>query len=421
MMASGTDQRSVLQMRVWLIQPSEQLPSSSDVRKLRTRRLAEELSRRGHEVVWWASCFNHLRKQWHFTSDTTFEPIPGVTIHALKGIGYSRNVSIRRLIDHRLLARKFRDRAKRAPRPDIVVTSLPPHDLAAEAVRSAKQHGAKAVVDIRDKWPDNLIDVLPKVVHPWGRLILTSGFAKRDYALREADLLLSMTEPLLQWGLRIANRTRTVQDRVFYLGASSEMNSAPGTEVQKLVRDRLKGRFVIAFVGTFSTYHNPEAMIEAAHRLKHRDDLVWVLMGSGDLGQQLRKKAHDLPNVIFTGWLDSSEISTVLRHSHLGLCTSGKRSEKEFLPNKVFSYLAEGLPIGSTFDGELRELITTRCLGFNFTTSDQLADEILSLAGSPLRHGAIREAAQQFFKAHCEAGAIYRQYADTLEELSGDD
>ena len=406
-------------MRVWLVQPSEQLPSAADVRKLRTRRLAEELASRGHEVVWWASCFNHLRKQWHFTDDTTFEPIPGVTVHALRGCGYSRNVSMRRVIDHRLLARKFRSRAEQAPPPDIVVTSLPPHDLAAEAVRSAKHHGAKAVVDLRDKWPDNFVDVLPWVAKPLGRVALTSGFAKRDYALREADVLLSMTEPLLRWGLRVANRARTVQDRVFYLGASREMGTEPGTQVQQIVRDRLQGRFVIAFVGTFSTYHNPEAMLEAARRLKHRNDLAWVLMGSGDLEQRLREKARDLPNVTFTGWLDSREIAMILRHSHLGLCTSGKLSEREFLPNKVFAYLAEGLPIGSTFDGELRELITTRGLGFNFTTSNQLADEIASLADSPLRHKAIGDAAQEFFEAHCEAGAIYRQYAATLEALCG--
>jgi glycosyltransferase involved in cell wall biosynthesis len=386
---------------------------------LRTRLLAEELARRGHEVVWWASCFNHLRKEWQFREDTTFKPIAGVTVHALKSLGYRRNVSARRWLDHRMFARKFRVRARQAPRPDLVVTSLPPHDLAAEAVEAARAHGARSVVDIRDKWPDNLVDVMPPPLQAAGRLVLASEFRLRDFALRNADAVLSMTEPLLGWGLNAAGRSRGQYDQVFYLGASRRASVELPHSIRRLIEERLAGRFVVAFVGTFSTYHNPEAMIDAARILRHRPEAVFVLVGTGDLEQHLRRKAAVLENVVFTGWLDSAEMSWVLQHSHLGLCTSGKLSEREFLPNKVFSYLAEGLPIGSVFDGELRALIDGHGMGFNFSTSSELAGQIEELIDSPHRRSAMAAAAKQFFDSRCDAAAIYRRYADSLEALAG--
>jgi colanic acid biosynthesis glycosyl transferase WcaI len=160
-------------------------------------------------------------------------------------------------------------------------------------------------------------------------------------------------------------------------------------------------------------------MVEAAMALRHRNDLAFVLMGSGDLEQSLRSQARGLTNVFFTGWLDSTDISTVLRSSHLGLCTSGKLSEREFLPNKVFAYLAEGVPIGSIFDGELRRLIEARGFGFNFSTTAQLIAETQSLADAPERHAAMAEAAKSFFASNCDANVIYRDYADHLESIAG--
>ncbi len=407
-------------MRIWLVQPSEQLPTSTDVRKLRTRILAEELASRGHEVVWWASCFNHLRKTWYFDKDTTFSPIRGVTIHALKGLGYRRNVTLWRWFDHRMLNRKFQHMAKSAPKPDIVITSLPPHDLAASAVAHAKSCGATSIVDIRDKWPDNLVDVLPKPLQLLARGALCCDFAARNRALQGADVLLSMTEPLIEWGLARARRARGPADRVFYLGAYREQSVAAPAHVEQLVREKLCGRFVVTFIGTFSTYHNPEAMIDAARLLRHRSDIAFVLVGEGDLGNDIRRRAADLPNIAFTGWLESPAIAFMLQHSHLGLCTSGKQSERNFLPNKVFAYLAEGVPIGSVFDGELRELIEREGVGFNFNIPTDLASSIELLASKPAKQAGMAKAARAFFDTHCEAGEIYKRYADLVERLVQD-
>ncbi|GAI08595.1 unnamed protein product, partial [marine sediment metagenome] len=50
-------------MRIWLITIGEPLPSDNNNDRLyRTGILAKLLIQRGHEVVWWTSTFDHVRK-----------------------------------------------------------------------------------------------------------------------------------------------------------------------------------------------------------------------------------------------------------------------------------------------------------------------------------------------------------------------
>jgi glycosyltransferase involved in cell wall biosynthesis len=177
---------------------------------------------------------------------------------------------------------------------------------------------------------------------------------------------------------------------------------------------------VVTFVGTFSTYHNPEAAIQAAKKLQSIPNLVFVFMGDGDLGPTLHKMAQGLENVVFTGWADSASIAAVLKQSHLGLCTSGKTSERNFLPNKVFSYLAEGVPLASVFDGELRDLINKHQFGFNFSSVEELTEGVLRLNKNPISLKGMAERARTFFNEHCDAASIYRDYADWVERLAKD-
>ena len=405
-------------LKIWVVQPSEQLPIDRGVRRLRTRLLAEELASRGHEVTWWASCFNHLRKQWYFDQDTIFEPIKGVTIHALKGIGYSKNVSLRRVLDHSIITNKFKNQSELAERPDVIVTSFPPHNLANAAVSYAADRHIPVAVDVRDKWPDNFVDVLPARLKGIGRLVLKYEFYKRNQALRRAKAIYSMTEHILSWGLKCANRKRTNYDRVFYLGSYRESNTVVPEQIQRLIAERFKGCMVVTFVGTFSTYHNPEAAIQVAKKLQSIPNLVFVFMGDGDLRPTLNKMAQGLGNVVFTGWADSASIAAVLKQSHLGLCTSGKTSERNFLPNKVFSYLAEGVPVASVFDGELRDLINKHQFGFNFFSVEELTIGVLRLYENRVLIEKMAERARFFFNEHCDAASIYGDYADWVERLA---
>lgn len=403
---------------IWLLQTGEQLPVESESRRLRTRLLADELAGRGHRVTWWASTFNHMRKEACFTGDTTFSPYAGLTITAIHGIGYGRNMSLRRLVHHRITTRKFRKAVAQASSPDVIVASYPPHDLAEAAVAFARQRRIPVVVDIRDKWPDIFEDTLPRALRPIGHWVLIDDYARRNRAMTGADALVSMTEPLLDWGLSHAGRTRGNQDRVFYLGSYREAQPTPSPELAKIIATRLKGRVVITFMGQFASSSDPSVAIDVAARMVDDPRLVFVLAGDGDLGPSLREKAHDLPNVVFTGWLESEGIAALLHNSSLGLATTGRRGELNFLPNKVFNYLSAGVPVASMFHGELQHLIDHNGFGFNFSNSDELLTRLSAFANSPDQRISMAARAREFFDQQGDAGTIYACYADFVEDLA---
>ncbi|MCD4712908.1 MAG: hypothetical protein K8R73_06455, partial [Clostridiales bacterium] len=49
-------------MNIWLIQTGERLPIQICVRKMRTAILTNKLLERGHNILWWASAFEHQQK-----------------------------------------------------------------------------------------------------------------------------------------------------------------------------------------------------------------------------------------------------------------------------------------------------------------------------------------------------------------------
>ena len=106
---------------------------------------------------------------------------------------YARNVSIRRILSHRAFARKWRLEAlnavetKELPRPDLIVTSLPPlatHETA-RALRDA--FACRLVVDIQDAWPEAFEGLLP-FPSPLRRLLARLFFGSARAVARRAYL-----------------------------------------------------------------------------------------------------------------------------------------------------------------------------------------------------------------------------------------
>ena len=196
-------------MRIWLVTVGEPLPTDgSNERLLRTGILAGFLVRKGHEVLWWTSAFVHVRKTRRAVENTFVSLAGNYRIGMLRSCGYRRNISLARLSDHRGLARKFMELAPREPAPDVILCAMPTIELAREAVRYAKGRGIPIVLDIRDLWPDVILDIAP----PWARwparLFLSSLFRDLREACAGATAIIGITDPIVEWGVRNAGRSK---------------------------------------------------------------------------------------------------------------------------------------------------------------------------------------------------------------------
>lgn len=408
-------------MNIWLVTIGEPLPDATESKKLRTALLADELVQRGHHVSFFVSAFDHLRKQWLYQEDSTLRIRDNYNLQILKGSGYQKNISLKRFIDHRIIKRKFRKLAGTLPKPDIIFSSMPPHDLAYETVIFAKNNNIPVFVDIRDPWPDLFLQSFPAGLKKMIKCILRKEFFMVKNAMKYADGLFATTSTLLDWGLQYAQREKSEKDKVFYLGHKRKNDfavSAPGMKHIKTAKE-LEGKFIVFFVGTIAHYHNPLILVPAAERLKEYKDIHFAIAGDGELLNELKKQSENLPNISLLGWLNSNEIEFWLKQSKAGVCTTPKTVD--ILPNKTGTYLSAKLPLISAFQGDLKKMIEKYQIGFYYTPNDviEFSNCILKLYNDKGLYETMSENAGKVFDNFFNADKIYKEYADHIERISG--
>jgi glycosyltransferase involved in cell wall biosynthesis/O-antigen/teichoic acid export membrane protein len=402
-------------LSVWLVKIGEPIPRHGTGARMRGVVLAETLARRGHRVLWWTSAWDHFGKRWLFPGDEHLRLGEGVEAFAIRGTGYRRNTSPARLVDHRVLAWRWERLAGAHPPPDVMVVAMPTHDLAFRAVRFARRRGVPVVLDLRDPWPDSFTDLAPPVLRPAFRALLARERAMLRHAVGGADSMVAVTEALLQREYRRGSRAPGPLDRVFYTGRQpGAAEAGAGTAPPEWIR-RLEGRFVVAFTGTFAFYHDPTIALRAAERMPQA---AFVLAGGGGLLEQVRERARTLPNVVLPGWLGAADLAHLLRASHVGICPSPTAAE--VFPNKAFGYFAAGLPVVSSFGGDIHRLIERRGMGLNYPpgNANALAECLERLRSDPALRERMARSAERAYAELFDAGRTMEEYADHVERVA---
>jgi len=406
-------------LNIWLIQRGEPLPCEENTRKMRTGMLADKLVERGHSIVWWTSAFDHNKKKWKFRKDTEVKVNNNFKIIILKGIGYKKNISLSRYIDHRIIAWKFKKLASKKPKPDIIVVSMPTYDLAYEATMFAKKNNIPVLVDIRDEWPDLFLRYVPVRIRKLVKVLLFKDFQMVRKTTQMADGLISMMNSLLKWGLNYAQREKSKKDKVFYIGAKKILRRNIDSQNQKIFNllTNIKDKFIVTFIGAFGLYYNPLILLDCAKELLNNKDIVFVIGGYGEFFDKIKQRASLLPNVILTGWLNQYEINILLEHSDIGIIPVTKYIEA--FPNKGFTYLSGGLPIVSSLQGEFKEIIEKYQIGFYYPPNDTgtLVTCIKRLYEDRELYKKMAKNAQRIFDEMFDADKIYNEYAKHIEDI----
>jgi glycosyltransferase involved in cell wall biosynthesis len=268
-----------------------------------------------------------------------------------------------------------------APRPDVVIGSSP-HLLAGlGAWIAAKRHRVPFLLEVRDVWPDMLIQLglsAPLVIKP---LLWLERFL---YA--RADRIITLTDGISE---RIA--AKGVPRTKLVVVPNSMLPAAPLDDERRQARRRelgWDGKVVAVWAGSHNPMNGLDVVVEAARLLADRPSVLVAFIGDGSLKQQLIEQARGLPNVVFYDPVPKTDIGDFLRAADIGLVHS--RRFDAFTgarPNKLFEYMAAGLPIVSTVPGEAWRLIEEAGAGIfaEWEAPQALAAAIQTLADAPER------------------------------------
>jgi len=385
--------------------------------------LAELLARRGAQVTWWSSNFDHVTKSFRGAADQVLEVSPNLHIHLLPGRGYRSNVSLARIRDQRQVAAAFARRAEGEPRPDVIFSCLPTLEVTEEAVRFASTHRVPIVVDIRDLWPDAYASVVAAVLGPLVRLLIQGEARRARRVLRQATGLVAVSNAYLAWGLEKAGRTRGVHDGVFPLGYPKvEPSAAERAEATGLLEragvDR--GKTICCFVGALGRSYDLGPVITTARAVHECGDrqLQFVIAGDGERKPHWERAAAGLPNVVLTGWLSSAAIGVLMGWSAVALAAYAPGATQG-LPNKVFEYLSAGLPILSSLPGETAHLLAQHGCGLSYRAGDAASfAAALEQLRLPERRREMGQNGSRCFEALFSTVGIYDALVCHIEDIA---
>ncbi len=418
-------------MRIWLIQVGEPLPIDGDhPRLLRIGIFANLLASQGHEVLWWCSTFKHTDKTFRFQRDTRIRVNENLELFLMHSSGYKRNISLKRLADHRELGARFRKLAEKETRPDMIHCGFPTIELSVEAGLYGKQHNVPVILDVRDMWPDVFLQTLPKIMQRVGRGLLSKLYQKSRRAFKLATAISGHAPGFRDYGLKLAKRPATSNDQHFPFAYEPKiLTSEQHREAREFWKqsgiEEDAEKLTISFFGTMRVHPNfdLETPINAAKILQSRNENVrFVFCGIGPARKRLERLAQGLGNVTFSGWVDAAGINALMDMSHMGLLPY--RPSDDFvlsIPNKAPEYLSGALPILTCLTkGYLHDLLSEKKCGVFYESgkSEQLADSLMKLSKSLTELKAMSKEAKKLFEERFRADIVYNEMAVYLENIA---
>lgn len=412
-------------MRIWLVNVGEPMavdPGSE--RKLRMGLVADYLAENGHDVVWWTSTFDHNYKRQRYGHDVAVKAGERLELRFLHARSYSSNISVQRLLNHRQLGRAFEcsaDSVIPTERPDVIFATMPIVELAAAAARYGDKHKIPVIIDVRDLHPDIYLSLVPRSLHRVAKAAMWHMYRDLRTALRLATGIIAIAPSFLRWALQHAARDQADTDAVFPL-AYPEIDSSP-SEVDAAARE-LKAmgvdieKKILWYVGTFNRWIDLQTPIEAARRLDAagRTEFQLVISGSGDFESHWRRLAEGLPNVVFTGWIGVPHILHLRGESWAGIAPY--RSGFLTVGNKLFEYMAGGLPILLSIGGDAKGIVESNVCGVAYDGGD--ADSLVRAIDDLARDGVHSRMAvnsRNAYEMHYSAEHVYGRLVEYIESL----
>lgn len=407
-------------LNIWLVRDGEPIPTDSDnVRLLRIGLLAKLLAKRGHNVNWITSNWDHHNKRLRCEQDKVISVTPNYQLTLLKTSTYEKNVSLARIAHNRNFAKRLTEYANQHTEPDIIIASHPLIESCAAMVSYAKQHKIPVIVELRDMWPDIMLNLVPKPAIGLAKLLLAPLFRTTQRAFQQADALVGITDDFLKWGLTYANRARRCNDKVFPLAYEvSQFDAATLNEAnqfwEKLGVKKSPGQKIIAYAGSLTSTLPLEEAIH--YTVNSQENIKLIIAGHKGHLERYKQLANKCDKIVFSGWINKPKIWALLNMADIGLAPYIIRKDfNASTPNKIIEYLAAGLPVLSTIQGTSAKLIRDNQCGLIYKKG-----ELAKAMEQMLHHQDINKFTQNAkatFNAKFNAELIYAKFCDFIESL----
>lgn len=276
--------------------------------------------------------------------------------------------------------------AAKSGKPDVILaSSVHPLTLVA-GIKTAKKFKIPCVCEIRDLWPESLIEI--------GMLKRSSMISKILYKgeawiYKKADSLI-FTMPggrdyIVEHGL-----DKSIDlDEVYNINNGIDLEDFNIKQRETLFEDNdLKDdSFKVVYTGSVRSANHVEDLLKAAEICSSKGitDIKFLVYGDGDQKDILEKTASEkgLDNIVFKGRVEKKYIPYILSRGSLNIVTGEDSNLGRYgiSWNKLFEYMASGKPILANYKIERYNFIEEYDFGTakRFENIEEFADAIINM------------------------------------------
>lgn len=410
-------------LKIWLIKEGEALPIAENGRLMRMGALAKYLAEHGHRVTWWTSTFVHGEKEYichKYREINVSKDERLILLHS--PIAYKKNISVRRILYHKLLAVHFLKRSKDHERPDIILCAWPTPQFAKAALKYGKKMDVPVIIDIRDLWPDIFERIFPERFRFLSKIVLFPLKCSTGKIMASAAGIVGKEDRSLQWGCDYAGRAVKKTDKRIFIGGSRPVMG------ESILNENLKRweslhvreeNWNICFFSTLSTKSlDLETVIRAVILLGQKYSRIHLIIGGkGDGESYYRSLVKDASNIHFAGWLDQEQMNSLMAISECGIyCLKNTEDFKDTFTNKAVQYLSGGLPLINSLTGFARGFIELNHIGMNYDEGNvySCAKAIETLYLDEGLRKAMSKTALDVFESYFEENVVNSQFENYL-------
>lgn len=396
-------------MKIWYFSAYDQPNGHSS----RTFWYASELVKRGHQVTMLTNSYCHFTHVERLAAGEKWkaEQIDGVRVVWLKTIAYEGN-GWQRAANMLLNAFRCLQFSRQSEEiPDVVIGPSVPIFTGWAASKVAKSKGAAFVYEVRDIWPQALVDL--NAISPNSLIYFIFRFVEK--LLYKKAVLISAVLPLTY---KHVERSGGNSDKVTWIPNGVNLASFDGI---KEYDGGLRECLIAMYVGGFSITHDVITILKAAKILQDSNNFIYqfVIVGGGKEREQCEALSVSLglDNVKFIETVPKRDVPALQSDADILIASVKDTPVYQFgiNSNKLFDYLGSARPI--LFSGNApNDPVAESRAGLSIPPEDPkaMADALVKLSEMT---SAQRVAMGQLGRKYAEENFDLVKLVDRMEKL----
>jgi glycosyltransferase involved in cell wall biosynthesis len=372
-------------MRIVLL--TQYYPPETGAPQNRLSDLAARLKSAGDEVEVWTAMPNYpvgkvqeaYRRKWFFSEFQENVLVRRSWIYATQ----SKSIIPRLLNYFSFVFSSIIRGLIHAKKADFILCESPPLFLGISAVIISKIKRAKLIFNVSDLWPESA----EKLNIVTNKTVLRLAENLELYLYKSAFIVSGQTQGIIE-----NIKKRSTQKNLYWLPNGVDpawFNPLKYTDAWRYENGFKKDDILLLYAGIIGHAQGLDVIIRAAARLKHLNQVHWILVGDGPVKKDLQalKEKLNTNQVHFFGNQARNKMPEIVKACNATVVPLKKLPLFEgAIPSKIFENLAMEVPVILGVEGEAKELFINQGksgLGFEPENDEELAACVQKMVNEP--------------------------------------